>query len=590
MLFLQTKREAFPRFYFLADDDLLEIIGQSSKPEIVQKHINKLFPGIYRLGLDQSDNEFRIRHIESAEGDKIPLNKAISITEAVEDWLNPLVAEIKQTLMQLIFQCSRLDNLSLDHIDTYPIQVLCTSRAIAFTAATTKSIQSMTLAAHLQKLKTEIEIFNSDEYRTGSALRQSKIRSLLLDLVHYVSTVQTLIANNVTTTTDWHWLQQLQFHMNQSTQMVTVRMVHAEFEYSYEFLGNSNKLVHTTLTHNCYLTLTQAMHLGLGGNPFGPAGTGKTECVKSLGSMLGRLVLVFNCSETMDAAAMKLILSGLARCGAWGCFDEFNRLQEATLSAISMMIQPLQVAIKSKEKTVTLGNAAIPLNLHCGIFVTLNPAGEEYGGRQNLPTNLQSLFRPIVMQQPEPRDIARVLLFTERFRNADRIGGQLVEVFQMAQEILSPQRHYDWGLRELKTVLMACGKGRAALEITEEDKEKELIAESSIVVKALRSNTMSKLTRADCIRFDMLIESIFPSISWRDDGNASFRQRINEAFSVLGLRSNPEQVALCMQLYEQLEKRTGVVVLGPPSSGKSTVIAVLKQVTLFCYIFSTLTI
>jgi hypothetical protein len=74
-------------------------------------------------------------------------------------------------------------------------------------------------------------------------------------------------------------------------------MVNAEFEYSYEFLGNYNKLVYTTLTHDCYLTLTQGMYLGLGANPFGPAGTGKTECVKSLGAMLGRMVLVFNCNE-----------------------------------------------------------------------------------------------------------------------------------------------------------------------------------------------------------------------------------------------------------------------------------------------------
>lgn len=51
---------------------------------------------------------------------------------------------------------------------------------------------------------------------------------------------------------------------------------------------------------------------------------------------------------------MGLILSGLARCGAWGCFDEFNRLQEATLSAISMLIQPLQVALKDKHDNVTI--------------------------------------------------------------------------------------------------------------------------------------------------------------------------------------------------------------------------------------------
>ncbi len=37
--------------------------------------------------------------------------------------------------------------------------------------------------------------------------------------------------------------------------------------------------------------------MGLGGNPYGPAGTGKTESVKALGGMFGRQVLVFNCDE-----------------------------------------------------------------------------------------------------------------------------------------------------------------------------------------------------------------------------------------------------------------------------------------------------
>ena len=37
--------------------------------------------------------------------------------------------------------------------------------------------------------------------------------------------------------------------------------------------------------------------MGLGGNPYGPAGTGKTESVKALGGLFGRQVLVFNCDE-----------------------------------------------------------------------------------------------------------------------------------------------------------------------------------------------------------------------------------------------------------------------------------------------------
>lgn len=74
-------------------------------------------------------------------------------------------------------------------------------------------------------------------------------------------------------------------------------MCDAEFHYTYEYQGNAAKLVHTPLTDKCYLTLTQGMHMGLGGNPYGPAGTGKTESVKALGGLFGRQVLVFNCDE-----------------------------------------------------------------------------------------------------------------------------------------------------------------------------------------------------------------------------------------------------------------------------------------------------
>lgn len=105
------------------------------------------------------------------------------------------------------------------------------------------------------------------------------------------------------------------------------------------------------------------MYLGMGGNPYGPAGTGKTESVKALGGLLGRQVLVFNCDEGVDATSMGRILSGLVRSGAWGCFDEFNRLDEATLSAVSMLIQPIQVALKSNQSNVTLLDKEVILKL-----------------------------------------------------------------------------------------------------------------------------------------------------------------------------------------------------------------------------------
>ena len=52
--------------------------------------------------------------------------------------------------------------------------------------------------------------------------------------------------------------------------------------------------------------------------------------------------------------SMGRIFIGLVKCGAWGCFDEFNRLEEAVLSAVSMQIQSIQAAIKSKASSTDL--------------------------------------------------------------------------------------------------------------------------------------------------------------------------------------------------------------------------------------------
>lgn len=167
-----------------------------------------------------------------------------------------------------------------------------------------------------------------------------------------------LIESSIKSTNEWPWQKQLRYYNVDAN--TVMRMCDAQFNYTFEYQGNAPKLVHTPLTDKCYLTLTQVkiplvssyfrplirlqgMHMGFGGNPYGPAGTGKTESVKALGNAFGRQVLVFNCDEGIDVQSMGRIFIGLIKCGAWGCFDEFNRLEEAVLSAVSTQIQIIQV-------------------------------------------------------------------------------------------------------------------------------------------------------------------------------------------------------------------------------------------------------
>ena len=78
--------------------------------------------------------------------------------------------------------------------------------------------------------------------------------------------------------------------------------------------------------------------------------SGKTESVKALGVQLGRFMLVFCCDETFDFQAMGRIFIGLCQVGAWGCFDEFNRLEERIRSAVSQQVQTIQQGLVSLAK------------------------------------------------------------------------------------------------------------------------------------------------------------------------------------------------------------------------------------------------
>jgi dynein heavy chain 1 len=187
---------------------------------------------------------------------------------------------------------------------------------------------------------------------------RQKYEQLITDLVHQREVTQNLISDGIQSITEFAWLYQMRFYFNNReanpVHKLETKVANGLFYYGFEYLGVGEKLVQTPLTDRCYLTLTQALHWRLGGSPFGPAGTGKTESVKALGSQLGRFVLVFNCDETFDGNAMARIFIGLCQVGAWGCFDEFNRLEERMLSAVSQSILIIQTGLKENQKIIDL--------------------------------------------------------------------------------------------------------------------------------------------------------------------------------------------------------------------------------------------
>ena len=166
-------------------------------------------------------------------------------------------------------------------------------------------------------------------------INRKKVNTLLIIDVHSRDIVDSFIRESILHAKEFAWESQLRFYWDRDIDDCVIKQCTGFFRYGYEYMGLNGRLVITPLTDRCYMTITQALTFKLGGSPAGPAGTGKTETVKDLAKSLALPCFVINCGEGLDYKAMGSIFSGLVQAGAWGCFDEFNRINIEVLSVVS---------------------------------------------------------------------------------------------------------------------------------------------------------------------------------------------------------------------------------------------------------------
>jgi dynein heavy chain len=297
----------------------------------------------------------------------------------------------------------------------------------------------------------------------------------------------------------------------------------------------------------------------MGGAPQGPAGTGKTETTKDLGRGLAIWVIVQNCSDQMTNKVTGNFFSGLAQTGAWGCFDEFNRITVEVLSVVATQYGSILEAIRARKHQFIFEEETINCVWSIGAWITMNPG---YAGRAELPENLKALFRPCAMVVPDFENIAEINLAAEGFVESKILAHKFVELFYMSKELLSKQHHYDWGLRAMTGVLrIAGGMKRASPDQSE----------YQILMRAMRDTNLPKFVAADFGIFLGLINDLFPRVESPPVKNKELEDAIKQVIASEESKLQPEEnfVVKVTNLSEMLGVRHCVFVLGCAGSAKT---------------------
>nr|KAJ3421855.1 hypothetical protein HK105_002054 [Polyrhizophydium stewartii] len=247
--YLETKRLAFPRFYFVSASDLLDILAKGNMPDAVAIHLPKLFDSISRLEFQKSPSGELTKTaigMYSREDEYVPFVEKCQCTGPVETWLNRLVDSMCSTLRHLLGEAvaSYEEKPREQWIFDHPAQITLAGTQIWWTTEVNVAFSRLeegyenSLKDYYKKQVNQLTaLIGLIQGELTRGHRQMIMTVCTLD-VHARDIVAKLIAEKAENAQCFSWQSQLRLRWDDVDQNdCFVNICDAGFRYNYEYLG-----------------------------------------------------------------------------------------------------------------------------------------------------------------------------------------------------------------------------------------------------------------------------------------------------------------------------------------------------------------
>jgi dynein heavy chain len=578
-VYLEKKRYAFARFYFINDATLLEILGGARDPMIIQPHLKKMFPGISNLTMEPpaKDGRREVTAMNSFSGEIMAFSPSIITDMLPETWLLNVEKCMKVSVRKgILTTLALMKSMKKDRwIHDCPKQTLPVACQISWCneiekalTATEKGTGKNGLKAFKKKMMLVIQKY-TDLCQTASvdqdAYNGKLCDVIMIELLHR-DILDKLIKSSCCSVDDFDWNARLRFYWDKESDECNIKQSVHQVSYGYEYIGSASRMVVTPVSERCLTSSISAIRMNCIPSIQGSAYSGKSETIKEASRLMGKILVSFFCTEELRIPVLSNFFSGICQTGAWCCLDDLNSASAAVLSFTSNQMLLILKAISSKADTIALdGVKSVKLDFSCGFATTCN--SDRY--ISSFPESLRSILRPYAIMSPDCVGISEVILTTMGIANSKALAKKMIFAFTLLDHALPKECSSNGLLNALFSTLKIMKSIQKNALDTSSD---------ALLMMAMRQSMLPRLSQQHVQVLSSIFEDIFPGIEDSEQAEQEISDTLVAEMEEMDLSPSNYTVQKAEELAQCLRLGKGVLLCGKCDSGKTIARDVLFNV------------